>query len=1050
MTFKEQKNLFRRLMLTAFFAVSTLVLFAQSNVISGVVTSSENGEPLIGVSIQVKGTSGGTITDLDGKFTIKPASENVVLVFSMVGMKTTELSVKNKNSVRVVLEPDSKLLEQIVVTGYTSQKKADLTGAISVVNVDEMKKSAENNPIKSLQGRVAGMTVTADGNPSGSASIRIRGVGTLNNNDPLLIIDGVPTKGGMHELNSNDIESIQVLKDAAAASIYGSRAGNGVIIITTKQGKTGKMRVDFDAYATATSYNNHLDVLNSKEYGQAMWQAAVNSGSEPNNNNIGYRFDWNYDAESAMPVLNNMFLPKYLDADKTMYASDTDWFDEVSRTGIIQSYNLSVSNGTEKGKYFFSLGYFENEGTIKYSKFDRISARLNSDYKLLNGLLTVGENFTLNRTSEVQSPGDVLDLSLKALPMVPVHTIDGEGWGGPSKGMNDRQNPVRLITYNKDNPYQYWRTFGNAFADLEPMKDLHFRTSIGIDYGNFFKRYMQRTYQSGFLSNTISGVNLEQSHSMKWSWTNTAAYKKSIGNHSFDVLAGVEMFRQTDIGFNAYTSGENAFTVETPEYMWPGVSTGKAQVGGGKTGYSLLSYFGKANYVYNDKYLASATIRHDGSSRFGKNNRFGTFPAVSLGWRISQENFMEGAKDIVSDLKLRAGWGQTGNQEIDNYATYTIFVPDYGVADPTWSIVNGTAYDITGNGSGSLPAGFRKIQSGNDDLKWETTTQTNIGIDYAFFDNKLYGSAEYYIKSTKDILIRPAYLAVVGEGGDRWSNGASMENKGFEVLLGYRNTTNFGLKYDITANISGFRNKVTYLPEDVQNSYGGREGDNILGRPIGSFYGYVADGIFRTQDDVDNHVTQDGKAVGRIRYKNVYEEDGKNEINAMDQTWIGNPFPDFSYGLNINLEYKNFDMSMFFQGVQGVDIVNSVKYQTDFWSVDDVNSNKGRRLLNAFHPVTNPNSDIPMLQNTNSNNEGRFSTYYVEDGSYLKVRNVQLGYTLPKSALSKIKIEKLRFYISGQNLFTIHSSKFTGVDPESPGFGYPIPMISTIGLNLTF
>ncbi|MFA6851370.1 MAG: SusC/RagA family TonB-linked outer membrane protein, partial [Selenomonadaceae bacterium] len=510
----------------------TSMAFSQTKTISGLVTSSEDGQPLIGVTVLVKGSNNGTITNIEGSYIIKNVNDNAALVFSMIGMKTIEVTIKNKTNINIVMEPEAKMLEQLVVTGYTSQKKADLTGAVSVIDIDDIKKSAENNPIKSLQGRVAGMTVTADGNPSGSASIRIRGIGTLNNNDPLLIIDGVPTKGGMHELNSNDIESIQVLKDAAAASIYGSRAGNGVIIITTKQGKTGKMRVDFDSYVTATTYNNHLDVLNSKEYGQAMWQAAINSGSDPNNNNIGYRFDWNYDAESATPVLTNLFLPKYLDAKKTMHSSDTDWFDEVSRTGIIQSYNLSASNGTEKGKYFFSLGYFENEGTIKFSKFDRISARVNSDYKLLNGLLTIGENFTLNRTSEVQSPGDVLDLSLKALPMVPVHTIDGVGWGGPSKGMNDRQNPVRLITYNKDNPYRYWRTFGNAFADLEPVKDLHFRTSMGIDYGNFFKRYMQRTYESGFLSNTVSGVNLEQSHSMKWNWTNTAAYKKSIGNHS--------------------------------------------------------------------------------------------------------------------------------------------------------------------------------------------------------------------------------------------------------------------------------------------------------------------------------------------------------------------------------------------------------------------------------------------------------------------------------------------------------------------------------------
>ncbi len=1035
------------IILILLFLLTSIFIFGQKREITGTVISATDLEPVIGASVQLVGTSIGTITNFDGVFTIQ-ANPNDILEISYLGFISQKVSLEGHTKISITLEENVQMLEQVVVTGYTTQRKADLTGAVSVVDISDMMASPENNPMKALQGRVTGMTISADGNPSGSASIQIRGVGTLNNTDPLFIIDGVPTKAGMHELNSNDIESIQVLKDASSASIYGSRAANGVIIITTKQGKEGKIRVTFDSYATGTFYTNHLETLNSKEYGQALWQAAVNSGEEPNNNNIGYRFDWDYDADGNAS-LSNLYLPKYLDSKKTMLSSDTDWFDEVSRTGAIQSYNLSASNGTEKGNYFFSLGYFKNNGTIKHSNFERISARINSDYKLFDGLLTIGENFSLNHTSELQAPGDVLDLSLKALPMIPVHTIDGEGWGGPTTGMNDRQNPVRLITDNKDNAYQYWRTFGNVYADLQPIKDLHIRSNFGIDYGNFFKRYLQYTYESGFLSNNTSAVNLEQSHWMKWNWANTITYQKTIGKHNFDILGGMEMFRQSDIGFNAYTSGENAFMIETPAYMWPDMSTGTAQVGGGKTGYSLLSFFAKANYVYDNRYLASATIRRDGSSRFGKNNRFGTFPAFSIGWRVSEEAFMSETSNFLDDLKLRLGWGQTGNQEIDNYATYTIYIPDYGVGDPTWNIINGTAYDITGNGTGSLPAGYRKIQSGNDDLKWETTTQTNIGIDFVFFKNSLYGSAEYYIKDTKDILIKPAYLGVVGEGGDRWVNGAAMNNNGFEVLLGYRNKTSFGLQYDITANISGFSNKITYLPEDVENSYGGRAGDNILGRPFGSFYGYVADGIFRTQDEVDNHVDQDGKAVGRIRYKNVYEEDGKNEINAMDQTWIGKPYPDFAYGLNVNLAYQNFDLSFFLQGVQGVDIVNGVKYQTDFWSVDDVNSNKGRRLLNAFHPITNPTSDIPMLQSTNINNEGRFSTYFVEDGSYFKLRNLQIGYTLPSSVLNKIKLEKLRFYISGQNLWTIHSLNYTGVDPENPGFGYPIPMTCTIGLNLT-
>ena len=1037
----------KKILLFALFVLMCTFLQAQSLTVHGKVVSKTDGEPIIGATvIEANRTGNGTITDLNGEFMLS-VTQGAELTISYIGFKT--VNVKGKASLNISLEEESEMLQEIVVTGYTSQKKSDLTGAVSVVNVNDMMTAAENNPMKALQGRVAGMAVSADGNPSGSATIRIRGIGTMNNNDPLYIIDGVPTKAGMHELNSNDIESLQVLKDASSASIYGSRAANGVIIITTKQGKQGKVKVNFDTYLTASLYTNHLQTLNSKEYGQALWQANINSGTEPNNNNIGYKFDYDYD-DDGNAVLHNVYQPKYLDSNRTMYSSDTDWFDEVSRTGIIQSYNMSVSNGSEKGRYYFSLGYFDNEGTIKHSNFARISARINTEYKLLDNMLTIGENFTLNHISEVQAPGDVLDLSLKALPMVPVHTIDGEGWGGPITGMNDRQNPVRLITDNKDNAYSYWRTFGNAFADLEPLKDLHIRTSFGIDYGNFYKRYMQKTYISGFLTNNVSAVNLEQSHWMKWNWTNTVTYKKTIGKHDFDLLGGMEMFRQSDIAFNAYTSGENAFVLETPEYMWPGVSTGKAQVGGGETGYSLLSYFAKANYVYDNRYLASATVRRDGSSRFGKNNRWGTFPAFSFGWRISEEAFMENTKTFITDLKLRAGWGQTGNQEIDNYATYTIYVPDYGVADPTWAIVNGTAYDISGNGSGSLPAGYRKTQTGNDNLKWETTTQTNIGIDFAFLDNTVYGSAEYYIKDTKDILIKPAYLGVVGEAGDRWANGASMKNRGCEFLVGYRNKTRFGLNYDITANISGFRNKVTYLPEDVENSYGGRAGDNILGHPYGSFYGYVADGIFKTQEDVDNHVAQDGKAVGRIRYKDVYEEDGKNEINSMDQTWIGNPYPDFFYGLNINTEYKNFDLNIFFQGLQGADIINSVKYQTDFWSVNDVNSNKGKRVLDAFHPVTNPDSNIPMLQSINRNDEGRYSTYYVEDGSYLKLRNIQLGYTLPSAITQKMRIDKLRFYVSGQNLFTIHARDYTGVDPENSGFGYPIPTTYTFGLNLTF
>lgn len=1043
MTFKKQKNFFRRLMLTAFFAVTTLVLFAQGNVISGVVISSENGEPLIGVSIQVKGTSGGTITDLDGKFTIKPASENAVLVFSMVGMKTTELSVKNKNSIRVVLEPDLKLLEQIVVIGYTTQKKADLTGAISVVNVNEMMKSAENNPIKSLQGRIPGVNVSADGNPSGAATVRIRGIGTLNSNDPLYVIDGVPTKGGMHELNSADIESIQVLRDASAASIYGSRAGNGVIIITTKKGKEGKTRVNFDSYVTTARYGKVIDMLNTKQFGEAQWQSMINSGVNPNTNQLGYIYDYSYD-DNGNAVLNGIKVPKFIDArdgTNTMLSSDTDWFSEITRPGLAQSYNLSVSSGTDKANSFFSLGYYDNQGTIKESYFNRISARMNSSYKLLGDMITIGENFTVNHTGELQAPGGVLDLSILSLPIMPLKTIDGD-WGSVTSGMRDRDNPARILDANKDNPYSYWRTFGNAYLDIQPIKNLHVRSTFGVDYSNYFQRVLTYSF-GGRLGSDLTSSKMIQSHSLKWNWTNTATYEFKIDKNQFNLIAGVEMIKQKDINFSAE---RRTFELENPDYMWPSAGVGEMYATGGSTASALSSTFGKIDYAYSDRYLASVTLRRDGSSRFGKENRYATFPAFSAGWRISQESFMENSKDIISDLKLRVGWGQTGNQEIDNYANRTLIIANY-IGETGAGVNTGTAYDIAGNDSGMLPSGYQLNQRANDKIKWETTTQTNIGLDFGLFNQSLYGSFEWYFKQTEDILVKPPYLGAIGEGGDHWLNGASMENKGIELSLGYKGKTSFGLNYDVTGNISGYRNKITKLPESVVNNYGGNgTTDNILGKPINSFYGYVADGLFQTQEEVDNYADQTGKGIGRIRYKNMNDD---NVIDEKDRTWIGNPHPDFEYGLNIVLDWKGFDLTAFFQGVVGNDINNTVKRFTDFWAVDELGSNKGTRVLDAWTP-TNTGSDIPALSFSDLNNEKRFSSYYIESGSYLKLRNLQIGFTLPASVSRKIKLDKTRFYVSGQNLMTLKSKNFTGLDPENPNLGYPISTTFTVGLNVGF
>ena len=1029
----------KRILLNAVFIAMSTVAAAQQVDVSGVVKDA-NGEPVIGATVMEEGTKNATVTDFDGKFRLK-VTGGKKLTISYIGYKSE--TVVPGPSLNIVLQEDSQALDELVVTGYTTQRKADLTGAVSVVSMDDIADLNENNPMKALQGRVPGMNITADGNPSGSATIRIRGVGTLNNNDPLYIIDGVPTKAGMHELNGNDIESIQVLKDAASASIYGSRAANGVIIITTKKGKAGQLRIDVDASVSASMYANRLDVLNAKEYGQAMWQAYVNGGQDPNTNPLGYRYDWGYDA-NGYPQLNGITMSRFLDSANTVPSADTDWVDETTRTGVIQNYNVAVSNGSEKGSSYFSLGYYKNLGVIKHSDFDRFSARMNSEYKLIDNVLTVGEHFTLNRTSEVQAPGGFLENALQFNPSLPVYDINGD-YAGPVGGYPDRENPVARLERNADNRYTFWRMFGDAYINLSLFKGFNIRSTFGLDYAQKKQRIFTYPITEGNVANDNNAVEAKQEHWTKWMWNAVATYNLEIGKHRGDVMAGIELNREDDEWFSGY---KEDFTILNPDFMWPDAGVGTAQAYGSGEGYSLVSFFGKLNYTYDDKYLFSLTVRHDGSSRFGKNNRYATFPSVSLGWRISREKFMSGLK-WLDDLKLRASWGQTGNQEISNIARYTIYVPNYGVTESGGQSY-GTSYDIAGTNGGSiLQSGFKRNQIGNDDIKWETTTQTNLGLDFSLFNQTLYGSFDYYWKKTTDILVQMAGIAAMGEGSSQWVNAGEMENHGFEFNLGYRNQTSFGLKYDISANISAYRNKITALPVTVaaNGTFGGNGVKSVIGHPNGAQVGYVADGIFKSQEEVDNHATQEGAAPGRIRWRDI---DGNGVINEADQQWIYDPVPDFSYGLNIYLEYKNFDLTMFWQGVQGVDVISDLKKETDLWSGLNIGFlNKGKRLLDAWTPQ-NPNSSIPALSREDVNNEKRVSTYFVEDGSFLKLRNIQIGYNVPKDFARKLKMERLRFYLSAQNLLTIKSKNFTGVDPENPNFGYPIPLNITFGINVSF
>lgn len=1039
----------KRTILSAILTLLVAVTMQAQNItVHGTVLSKADDEPLIGASVVSVATQAAAVTDIDGRFEIS-VPEGSVLKVSYVGF--TAVEVKAAPEVTVYLTDDSQVLDELVVVGYQTVRKADLTGAVSVVSTESLETSSDTDPMRALQGKVPGMTITANGSPSGTGAVRIRGIGSFNaSQDPLFIIDGVPTTATLNSLNMNDIESMQVLKDAASASIYGSRAANGVVIITTKKGSAAqekKVNVSFSANLTAQFYSaqSKMKLLDTPGYATAMAQAAMNDGLDPVSYAQGYGLNLN--APSGYPIsvydaVNNRyvdytvngFYDGYINAKRTMLMSNTDWLDEISRTGFSQNYDVAVSTASERGSSFFSLGYRRNEGILKYTNFENIAARINTSYNICP-IVTVGENFTLTYTKQVDC--QPLENALKIPSIVPVFEIDGKTYGGPVGSMADRQNPLRELAFNRDNSLNVWRLFGNAYVDIKPVKGLVLRSNFGLDYDAAFIHSYNYTFHSDIVNNDTNSTTLSQANDSKWTWTNTANYNFTVANdHIFTVLLGMEMFRQSRIDFSAYNQN---YDIETPDYMYPDAASGIARSKGNKSAYALMSFFGKVDYNWRDLLLASFTIRRDGSSRFGRNNRYGTFPAATLGYRVS-ENIK---KPWLNDLKVRLSWGKTGNQAISNTARYALYVADYGN-----DRVTSTAYDLLLQQSGVFPSGYYASQTANPNLKWESTIQYNAGIDYSMFNSRLYGTIDGYIKDVKDMLIIPAYLGAMGEGGASWLNGPSLRNWGMEFLIGWRDNLKCGLNYKVGLNFDFFRNRVTYLPSTTTGSYVHTTTENLVEarKPYGSIVGYVFDGLFQTQEEVYAY-GQDNARVGGMKYADL---NGDGRITSADQTWIFNPVPDLSFGLNVELAYKNFDLQMFWQGVLGQDVYNNQKFQNDFWSVTDAGSNKGVRVLDAWLPNVNTRSEIPMLTTNNTGDEGRASSYFVENGSYAKLRTLQLGYTLPANVMSKLRMTKARFYVSGQNLLTIKSSSLTCTDPENPNWAYPIPTSVSFGLQLEF
>ena len=1033
----------KKTLLSMMLLIVSTVMYAQTEA-SGTVID-ETGEGVIGATVMEKGTSNGTVTDLDGNFKLNVAA-GATIVITYIGYDAVEMPAAS--GMQIQLKENASELAELVVTGYQTQRKADLTGSVAVVKTDELKTSSDTDPMRALQGKVPGMTVTSDGSPVGAGRVRIRGIGSFNTSqDPLFIIDGVPTTTNLNTLNMNDIESMQVLKDAASASIYGSRAANGVIIITTRSGKKGeKVKVDFSANLTAQFYNSQtmMKLANTAEYATSMAQAALNDGLDPVVYASNYGLNLNASAGTPIRAYNpatgqyvdytvNGLYDGYINSKKTMRFSDTDWLDVISRTGFSQNYDLSISNATDKYSALVSFGYKKNNGILKYTDFESFSGRINTSYNV-NKLITLGENLTITYSNQVDC--QPLENALKMAPTVPVYEEDGETFSGPVGGMSDRQNPLRELYHNRDNRLKIWRIFGNAFVNITPIKGLVLRSSFGIDYDAGFIHSVTYTWHSDVVNNSTPSANVSQGNDMKWTWSNTATYNFNIGpEHTFDFLAGLELYSQTRDDFASYAQ---MYAIENYNYMWPNAATGTQRASGIEEGYNLVSLFGKANYNYKDLVLASFTIRRDGSSRFGSNNRYGTFPAFTLGYRVSQHLNQE----WISDMKLRASWGATGNQAISNYARYGLYAATYGGGRN-----ESTAYDLALAGSGIFPSGYRATQAQNNDLKWETTTQWNFGVDFNLFRSSFYGSIDAYVKKVKDMLINPAYLGSMGEGGASWLNGPSLQNWGMEFAAGYRGTTSYGLKYNVNGNLDFFRNKVTYLPETTTGSYVHTSKQNLVEakKPYGSIVGYVVDGLYQSREEVLG-CGQENARVGGLKYADL---DGNGVINENDQTWIFNPVPNFSWGLNVDLSYKNFDFSMFWQGVAGQDVYNNQKFQTDFYSITDAGSNKGNRMLGAW-TKDNTSSTIPALTTNNTGNEGRASSYFVENGSYAKLRQVQIGYNLPTSFIEKLKMSSARIYFSGHNLLTIKSSSLTCSDPENPNWAYPNSTSFSFGIQTSF
>lgn len=1017
----------------------TGMAWAQVSTISGKITDSESGEPLPGVNVVIKNSTHGTVTDIDGNYTLQASPEDV-LVFSFIGYLAEDVPVGSQTTISFSLMPNIETLSELVVVGYGVQKKSVVTGAISSLKASDLETLPVNSVSQSLQGRVSGLTIASNsGQPGEGATIRIRGITTLNNNDPLWVVDGVIVdNGGIGYLNQSDIASIEVLKDAASQAIYGTRAAAGVVLITTKSGQPGKMKVNYNGYYGTSAPARKLDLLNATEYATLRNEAAVADGK---------------------PIVY---------ADPASLGAGTDWQDQIfNNDARRQNHELSISGGNDVSTFYLSFGYLDQEGIVAsdISNYERYNFRINSTHKLAKWL-TIGENIGYARNKSIglgntnSEFGGPLSSAINLDPITPVVITDpAVAEGSPYEGnpvFRDSQGrPYGIssaVGQEMSNPLAYMKTrlgnnswgdniIGNMFAEVQPIEGLVLRSTVGFKLAYWGdESFTPIFYLAATQKNDVARYYRSVNRRLDWNIENTLSYTTSIEDHNFTILLGQGAY-QDDFSYNINVTKSglpvNFFDDASMNYDVPAAD--RDGNGGEGVPHNVSSLFARVNYDFAEKYLFTGVVRRDGSTKFGKNYLYGFFPSASVGWVASREGFWP-SNNVVNFLKIRGGYGVVGNDAINNFMFLS-------------TISGGRDYTI-GTGNASTP-GYSPNEPENPDLRWEETSQLNIGFEATLLQDFTL-TFDWYKKETSGILRRIPISWYGGFIGDGFGNIGDMENTGVEVELGYNKRIG-EVEFSVTGNVSYLDNKVTNLG-DVQfyNTSSFQNMGNMarmaVGKPIDSFYGYKHLGIFQTPEDVLNHKNSEGKVIQPDAKPGDFiwaDLDDSGQINDEDRTFLGSPIPDWSYGINLSANYKGFDVLVFGQGVAGNQIFQGLR------RLDIGNANRQTNALGRWTGAGASN-DFPRLTDDDKNeNFKKASDFYIEDGDYFRIKVVQIGYSLPQSIIAKAGLSKARIYLMGENLFTF--TKYTGYDPEIGGgsFGidrgiYPQARSFMIGANLTF